>query len=110
MPPVPTRDQIAFVLIERLLQAPISDDLRAALYQATIGIPGVTLDPRATDALGRRGTGVAMRLPDGDGPTVTSEFILDKKTFAFLGTRSWTGLTPIATAKVRSGVVKSDGS
>ena len=108
--PAPRRDQIAFTLVERLLQAPISGDLRAALYQATIGIPGVMLDPHATDALGRPGTGVSVRLPDGAGSAFIREFILAKNTFTFLGTRTWAGLIPIVTAQVRSGIVKADGS
>lgn len=108
----PTRNQIAFTLVERLLQAPISDDLRAALYQATIGIPGVQLKPDAVDALGRVGTGVSMRLPVGGASSYTSEFILAKRTFAFLGTSSSTpgGIVPEQDAFVRSVIVPADGA
>lgn len=108
----PTRSQIAFELVERLLQAPISDGLRAALYQATIGIPGVKLEPHAVDALGRPGTAVSMRLPDGAGSTFVSAFILAKRTFAFLGTSiSTPGMkVPQESAFVRSVIVPADGA
>jgi hypothetical protein len=110
--PKPTRDQIAFTLVERLLQAPIADDLRAALYRATIGIHGVTLDRHAVDAVGRPGTGVSMRLPDGAGSFFTSEFILAGKTFAFLGTKTVVpGATiPQQSALVRSVIVSANGA
>jgi hypothetical protein len=109
--PESTPDQIAFSLVLRLLQAPISDDLRAALYQATIGIRGVRLDPHVADALGRPGTGVSMRLPDGAGSFLTREFILDRGTFAFLGTANLVpGVPPSGTAEVRSAVVNADGA
>jgi hypothetical protein len=108
----PTRNQIAFTLVERLLQAPISDDLRAALYRATIGIPAVKLEPNAVDALGRVGTGVSMRLPDGPASSYTNEFILAKRTFAFLGTSSSApGMKiPAQQAFVRSVIVPADGA
>ncbi len=108
----PTRDQIAFTLVERLLQAPISDDLRAALYRATIGIHGVTLDRHVADAVGRPGTGVSMRLPDGAGSFFTDEFILARNTFAFLGTKTVVpGATiPIESALVRSAIVSANGA
>lgn len=109
--PEPTRDQIAFTLVERLLQAPISADLRAALYQATIGIRGVSLDPHTVDALGRPGTGVSMRLPDGAGSFFTSEFILARHTFTFLGTATFVpGMAPSGSARVRTGIVNADGA
>jgi hypothetical protein len=106
------RDQIAFTLVERLLQAPIGDDLRAALYRATIGIPGVTLNRHAVDAVGRAGTGVSMRLPDGARSFFTSEFILARNTFAFLGTTTtFPGQTIAAqNAFVRSAIVPADGA
>ena len=106
-----TRDQIAFTLVERLLQAPISDDLRAALYRATIGIRGVTLDRHAVDAVGRPGTGVSMRLPDGPSPVSTEEFILARN-FAFLGTKTtYPGeIMPTQSALVRSVIVPANGA
>lgn len=92
--------------MERLLQAPIANDLRAALYRATIGIPGVALNPHAVDALGRAGTGVSMPLPDGAGLVFTDEFILAKRSFAFLGTRDTASKQiPMQTALVRSAIV-----
>jgi hypothetical protein len=109
--PASTRDQIAFALVVRLLQAPIGDDLRASLYQATVGIRGVTLDPHAVDALGRHGTGVSMRLPDGAGSFFTSEFILGKRTFTFLGTATLSpGMAPSGSAQVRTGIVSANGA
>ncbi|MGD0701067.1 MAG: hypothetical protein ABSA02_14410 [Trebonia sp.] len=109
--PASTRDQIAFTLVERLLQAPIADDLRAALYRATIGIPGVTLDRHAVDAAGRSGTGVSMRLPDGAGSFSVSEFILARN-FAFLGTKTTAPGMPIPmqSALVRSVIVPANGA
>jgi len=108
--PGPTRDQIVFSLIERLLQTPLRGDLRAALYQATIALPGVKLDPHAVTALGHHGTGVSMQIPNRFGPDIISEFILaPSPTFNFLGTRTLVpGLPPIATALVMSGLAISN--
>jgi hypothetical protein len=108
--PGPTRDQIVFSLVERLLQAPIGGDLRAALYQATIALPGVKLDPHAIDALGHHGTGVSMQIPNRFGPDIVSEFILAPTArFRFLGTRTLVpGISPIATGLVLSGVAISN--
>ncbi|TDD88726.1 CU044_5270 family protein [Actinomadura rubrisoli] len=57
--------------------------LAAAFYRAAAKIPGVVMVPDAVDAAGRHGVAVARV----QGP-VRSEWIFDKKTFAYLGERS----------------------
>jgi hypothetical protein len=57
----------------------------AALYRAAALIPGVTVIPDATDALGRPGIAVSFT---GVGD-VQSEWIFDKDTFQWLGERMY---------------------
>jgi hypothetical protein len=92
---------IFFQLVNRLLMAPISGPLRASLYQAIAGLPGVRLIPHVKDAAGRSGTEVQIpvpgsRVPSSDkgawqrgtgigyGPDVQG-FILDPRTYRYLG-------------------------
>ncbi|GHJ93889.1 hypothetical protein SNE510_34080 [Streptomyces sp. NE5-10] len=80
------RDQQAFTTIGDLLgESWPSPKLTAALYRAAARIPGVVLVDSATDAAGR--TGVAVARLDEAGGTRT-EWIFDRKTSAFLGSRT----------------------
>jgi hypothetical protein len=56
----------------------------AALFEAATRIPGVTVDPGATDALGRRGTGISRA-----DRTVRSVWVLDPGSYEVLGTRDY---------------------
>jgi hypothetical protein len=93
---------VVFELIDRLLQAPISSQLRAALYQVTARLPGVELIRNVTDAAGRRGTEIAMAHDDSaqQSPSACdygvgfAGFILDPATYRYLGERDVTKWTP----------------
>ncbi|WP_405527047.1 CU044_5270 family protein [Streptomyces canus] len=84
-PEVP-RDQAAFVAIGDLLTESYPPaNLTAALYKAAGEIPGVVAVDDAVDAVGRHGVAVA-RLDEQSGQR--TEWIFDKKTYAFLGERN----------------------
>jgi hypothetical protein len=84
-PEVP-RDQAAFVAIGDLLTESYPPaNLTAALYKAAAEIPGVVAVDDAVDAVGRHGVAIA-RLDEQSGQR--TEWIFDKKTYAFLGERS----------------------
>ena len=86
------RNYIVFTLIERLLQAPVSGRLRAALFQAVERIPGVSLDRHAVDEAGRPGVGIMLSSPTstvdqfgGGTAGAATEFILQARTYRLLG-------------------------
>ncbi|WP_430379698.1 CU044_5270 family protein [Streptomyces sp. B1-3] len=84
-PEVP-RDQAAFVAIGDLLTESYPPaKLTPALFKAAARIPGVVAVNDAVDAVGRHGVAVA-RLDEQNGER--TEWIFDKKTYAFLGERS----------------------
>ncbi|MET9787554.1 CU044_5270 family protein [Streptomyces canus] len=84
-PEVP-RDQAAFVAIGDLLTESYPPaNLTAALYKAAAEIPGVVAVDDAVDAVGRHGVAIA-RLDEQSGQR--TEWIFDKKTYAFLGERN----------------------
>lgn len=84
-PEVP-RDQAAFVAIgDMLTESYPPAKLTAALYKAAARIPGVVAVDDAVDAVGRHGVAIA-RLDEQSGQR--TEWIFDKKTYAFLGERS----------------------
>ncbi|WP_329597693.1 CU044_5270 family protein [Streptomyces pseudovenezuelae] len=84
-PEVP-RDQAAFVAIgDLLVESYPPADLTVALYKAAADIPGVVAVDDAVDAVGRHGVAVA-RLDEQSGQR--TEWIFDKKTYAFLGERT----------------------
>ncbi|WP_329229228.1 CU044_5270 family protein [Streptomyces sp. NBC_01460] len=58
----------------------------AALYKAAARIPGVTVDPDAVDAAGRRGIGVAR---DDTRAGWRTAWIFDSATLGYLGERSY---------------------
>jgi len=72
--------QQAFETINDLLRATIAPPpISAALYRAAALIPGITLVPNATDAIGRHGVAVALT---GD------ELIFSKATLQLIGERT----------------------
>jgi len=80
----PTPDQEAFVTIGDLLRDKIVPRrVAAALYRAAALIPGVTLVPNATDAIGRHGVAVAQT---ADG--IRNELIFSKTSLRLIGERT----------------------
>lgn len=76
-------DAEAFITIGDLLRESIAPPpVSAALYRAAALIPGVTVVPDVTDAVGRHGTAVA-RVDDGE----LNEWIFDPATRQLLGER-----------------------
>lgn len=81
----------------------------AALFEAVTRIPGVTVDPDATDAVGRHGIGVSR----GDD-VIRSVWVFDPQTYEVLGTRDYlvtTGGDVLfgATAVLERGVADRSG-
>ncbi|WP_242884851.1 CU044_5270 family protein [Actinomadura litoris] len=79
-----SKEGLAFDEIGRLVNGSlVPPRLAAGLYRAAAMIPGVVLVPDAVDAAGRHGMAVArVRGPE------RSEWIFDRKTYAYLGERS----------------------
>jgi hypothetical protein len=110
-----TRDQIVYMLIGDLLEAPVSGSLRAALYEAIERLPGVTLVVNATDAAGRHGVGIELKTLGLDRLPWVVEYILTPLTYQFLGellegyTDQVQGMTPyygsVSIAVLSSGLV-----
>jgi hypothetical protein len=77
------RPEEAFTTIGDLLREAIAPArVSAALYRAAALIPGVTVVPDATDAIGRHGVAVAMTYQG-----VRSEWVFSKQTLQYLGER-----------------------
>jgi hypothetical protein len=97
-------DQEAFVTIGDLLRDKIAPPkVAAALYRAAALIPGVTLVPDATDAIGRHGVAVAQTAGG-----IRSELIFNKTTLRLIGERTImtsTGRSTSATAIIRQAFV-----
>jgi hypothetical protein len=108
----PGPDQEAFVTIGDLLRNTIAPPkVAAALYRAAALIPGVTLVPDATDAIGRRGVAVARIGPGVDGG-IREELIFSRSTLQLLGERTViarTGATTSATAIITRAFVDHRG-
>ncbi|WP_371527053.1 CU044_5270 family protein [Streptomyces sp. NBC_01283] len=58
----------------------------AALYKAVAKLPGVVVVPDAVDAAGRHGIGITI---EESAFATRSEWIFDKKTFTYLGSRGY---------------------
>jgi hypothetical protein len=97
----PGPDQEAFVTIGDLLRNTIAPpQVAAALYRAAALIPGVTLIPHATDAIGRHGVAVGRIGPGIDGG-IREALIFSRATWQLIGERTViarTGTTTGATA------------
>jgi len=77
------RPEEAFTTIGDLLGAAITPPrVSAALYRAAALIPGVTVVPDATDAIGRHGVAVAYTFRG-----IRTEWIFSKQTYHYLGNR-----------------------
>jgi hypothetical protein len=77
------RPEEAFTTIGDMLGAAIAPpQISAALYRAAALIPGVTVVPDATDAIGRHGVAVAYTYQD-----IRTEWIFSKRTLRYLGNR-----------------------
>jgi hypothetical protein len=104
--------QEAFVTIGDLLRNTIAPPkVAAALYRAAALIPGVTLVPDATDAIGRPGVAVARIGPGVDGG-VREELIFSRDTLQLIGDRTViarTGTTTSATAIIARAFVDQRG-
>jgi len=80
----PGQDQEAFVTIGDLLRSTIPPPrVTAALYRAAALIPGVTLVPGATDAIGRHGVAVAQTAGG-----IRTELIFSTATLRLIGERT----------------------
>jgi hypothetical protein len=108
----PSPDQEAFVTIGDLLRNTIAPpEVTAALYRAAALIPGVTLVPDVTDAIGRHGLAVARIGPGADGG-VREELIFSRTTLQLIGERTViarTGMTTTATAIIARAFVDHRG-
>ena len=108
----PGPDQEAFVTIGDLLRNTIAPPrVAAALYRAAALIPGVTLVPHVTDAIGRPGVAVARIGPGLDGGT-REELIFSRATLQLIGERTViarTGVTTGATAIIARAFVDHRG-
>lgn len=94
----PGPDQEAFVTIGDLLRNTIAPPkAAAALYRAAALIPGVTLVPHATDAIGRPGVAVARIGPGVDGG-IRDELIFSRATLQLIGERTVIARTGTATS------------
>lgn len=98
----PGPDQEAFVTIGDLLGDRVAPPrVAAALYQAAALIPGVSLIPDATDAIGRHGVAVAQT---ADG--IRTELIFRRTGLQLIGERTVIasiGMSTSATAFIREG-------
>ena len=87
----------AFLLIGQLVStAVLPPQTAAALYRAAALIPGVTLVPEATDALGRHGIGIAL----AEGGSLKEEWIFSTATYQFLGARTSTTAPSVTNREV----------
>lgn len=104
------RDQVVFNRIGTLVtEGIVPPEVTAALLEAVTRIPGVLIEPDATDALGRSGIGVAR-----SDDTIRSIWIFDTQTYEVLGTRDYFVTTRGdvllgATAVLERGVADSAG-
>ncbi|WP_055534342.1 CU044_5270 family protein [Streptomyces graminilatus] len=80
------RDQAVFEQIGALLGGVMPPRTAAALYRAAAKIPGVTPAPKARDAIGRQGLGIAR---DDTRYGIRTEWVFGTKDYAFLGSRSY---------------------
>ncbi|GAA1941923.1 hypothetical protein GCM10009837_80000 [Streptomyces durmitorensis] len=82
-----TKAQAVFDRIGDLLAETIMPpENAAAFYKAVAKLPGVTEVPDAVDAAGRHGIGITL---DESSYATRSEWIFDKKSLAYLGSRGY---------------------
>jgi hypothetical protein len=94
----------AFAVIGQLVSTTILPPrTAAALYRAAALIPGVTVAPDATDALGRHGIGIVL-----SSKFLRQEWIFSKTTYQFLGARATAGNSSVSAVLAR-GIANSPG-
>ena len=99
----------AFTTIGDLMNAQVvPPQVSAALFRAASLIPGVTLVPDATNAVGRPGIAVAFdsptRLANGRSYVVRQEWIFNKSTLQFTGESTVAnGVVTVSTAVLSQG-------
>jgi hypothetical protein len=94
----------AFAVIGQLVSTTIlPPQTAAALYRAAALIPGVTVAPDATDALGRHGIGIVL-----SSQFLRQEWIFSKTTYQFLGARATGGSSSVSAVLAR-GIANSPG-
>lgn len=100
---------VMFGLIERLLQVPIRPALRAALFEVTGRLHDISLDRHAKDLIGRPGVGISLALGIKGRPGIGLQFVVDAKTYQFLGVAWNTGIDSKLAHPEKSGysVIKS---
>ncbi|MGW5867024.1 CU044_5270 family protein [Streptomyces sp. NPDC055239] len=82
-----TKAQAVFDRIGDLLSGTVMPPKNAAaFYKAVAKLPGVTEVPDAVDAAGRHGIGITL---DESSYATRSEWIFDKKSFEYLGSRGY---------------------
>ncbi|MGW6058771.1 CU044_5270 family protein [Streptomyces sp. NPDC055189] len=82
-----TKAQAVFDKIGDLLGATVMPpENAAAFYKAAAKLPGVTEVPDAVDAAGRHGIGITL---DESSYATRSEWIFDKESFEYLGSRGY---------------------
>lgn len=108
-------DQEVFEEIGNLLGGLMPPRTAAALYQAAARIPGVTEAPKAHDAIGRTGLGIAR---NDTKAGVRTEWVFDEKDYTYLGSRSYlikdrpygkAGTLLSSEAELAHGVADKDG-
>jgi len=83
-----SKDVSAFQQITAMLWLyTMPSKLTAELYQALADVPGVTVDPRATDLAGR--PGVAFVLPPADQYPYRQELVLNGSDYRLAGLQEW---------------------
>ena len=101
-------DIYAFLQIGELLSATVlPPQTAAALYRAAALIPGVTVVPDATDALGRHGTGISLTSVGGHFH-LREEWIVSTSNYQFLGAR--TSITELSAANPAHEVTTASAS
>jgi hypothetical protein len=85
VPSVHSTDVIVALMVGRLLNVPLSGQLRAGLYEVLAQMPGVTLVPNAVDPLGRHGTGIVMKWNFPGYGLGTTELIFAPGSYQVLG-------------------------
>jgi hypothetical protein len=95
----------AFLVIGQLVSTAIlPPQTAAALYRAAALIPGVTVVPEATDAVGRHGIGVVL-----NSGGLREEWIFSKTTYQFIGARTTSADETSVSAVLARGVANSPG-
>ncbi|HSZ38781.1 MAG TPA: CU044_5270 family protein [Trebonia sp.] len=105
LPTADSADVIVAFLISRIMEAPLSGPVRAALYELLARTPGVTLVRNAVDADGRHGTGILWKWDYPEYGPGTIEVIFNPRTYTVLGGNNVMPGQPSSFAIMGSGLV-----